>query len=73
MDLSISPVSAPFSQALKKSACMVDPGGSPWWSEESLTVPEVVGMGNRTFMARAGTGFGWVLGHCFVPSSCITA
>ena len=31
--------SFPSCQALKKSACMVDPGRSPSWSEESFTVP----------------------------------
>ena len=48
--------SFPSCQALKKSACMVDPGGSPWWSEESFTFPRVVGMGNWKFVWSRGTG-----------------
>jgi hypothetical protein len=37
---------------------MLDPGGSPGWSEESDTVPEVVGIGKLAFMVRVGTGIG---------------
>src|SRR5918998_5192680 len=51
MQRSTSAVSFCWSQALKKSACMVE--AAP---EESVTVPEVVGIGNRTSMVRAATG-----------------
>jgi len=37
---------------------MLDPGGYPGWSEESATVPEVVGIGKLAFMVRVGTGTG---------------
>jgi hypothetical protein len=35
--------------------------------EESVTLPEVVGIGKVTFMVSAGTGMGWVLGHRDTP------
>src|SRR5215203_782008 len=36
--------------------------------EESVTVPEVVGIGKLAFMVSVGTGMGWVEGHFRVPS-----
>jgi hypothetical protein len=45
MQLRTSAASFCWSQALKKSAWMVDPGGSPVMSEESLTLLEALGMG----------------------------
>src|SRR5215217_1057542 len=50
-----------WSQALKKSACMVE-----YVPEESFTVPGVVGMANWKFVWSIGTGYGWVLGHCLI-------
>jgi hypothetical protein len=68
MQLRTSAPSFCWSQALKKSAWMVE--AAP---EESVTLPEAVGMGKRTFMLRAGTGFLWVVGHRHVPSLCLPA
>jgi hypothetical protein len=68
MQLRTSAASFCWSQALKKSACIVE--AAP---EESLTLPGVVGMGNITFMLRAGTGFWWLVGQRHVPSLCLTA
>jgi NAD(P)-dependent dehydrogenase (short-subunit alcohol dehydrogenase family) len=68
MQLSTRAASFSWPQALKKSVCIVE--AAP---EERVTLPEVVGMANRTSMLRAGTRVGWVLGHCFAPSLCLTA
>jgi hypothetical protein len=67
MHLATRSLSAPFCQALKKSACMVDPGGSPGWSEESVTAPVVVGTGYWKFVWSRGTGYGWLGGHSANP------
>src|SRR5215211_6188949 len=55
-------LSAPFCQALKKSACMVE-----YAPEESVGSPRVVGMENWKFVWSRGTGYGWVLGHVAFP------
>ena len=68
MQSSTSAVSSSWSQALKKSACMVE--AAP---DESVTVPDVVGTRNLTSMVSVATGFGWVSGHCLVPSPLLTA
>ena len=67
MQLLTSRASTAWSQALKKSACIVD--AAP---EESVTLPEVVVMDNCMFVLRDGTGVEWVLGYHFVPSGFIT-
>ena len=50
--------STAWSQALKKSACMVD--AAP---EESVTCPGLVGMRNLKVATSIGTGVGCVSGH----------
>src|ERR671920_1096579 len=53
--------------------CMVDPGGSPGWSEESVGSPLVVNWDdlNRKYVWSHGTGYGWSLslGHPADPAS----
>jgi hypothetical protein len=64
-----SRLSLAWSQALKKSACMVE-----YAPEESFGVPLVGGMGNSTFVWRRGTGYGWLVGHvAFPPLAGVTA